>query len=196
MKKAILACSAALALGLSFTPAQAFFRGGYGGFHGGDMGGFSHATFAGPGGVAHVSDAGGYWHGTAAGPNGVAHGSDYGGYYHGTAVGPDGVAHTGVYGNYYHQPAVVNAYGATCYNCGGGAWGAGAVAAGVATGAVVGAAAASAAHPWPIGVTYGYLPGGCAATYVGGVTYYQCGAGWLRPAYGANGVIYEVVAAP
>lgn len=199
MKKTILAFSAALALGLSLTPAEAFFRGGFGGFHGGggfhagDAGGFDHATFAGPRGVAHVSDAGGYWHGTAAGPGGVAHGSDYGGYYHGTAVGPDGVAHTGVYGNYYHQPAVVNAYGGTCYGCGAGAWGAGAA---VAAGAVAGAAVATAAHAWPVGVTYGYLPGGCAQVFVGGVSYYQCGAGWLRPAYGANGVIYEVVPAP
>lgn len=198
MKKTVLAISVALSLAASLQPASAFFRGGFGG-------GYAHATFGGRDGVAHVSDAGGYWHGTAAGPDGIYHGSDQGGVYHGTAITPGGapgqvnVYHGGGYpgGGYYHQPAVVNAYGAGCVGCGGG-WGPGpgAVAAGVAAGAVVGAAAASAARPWPVGVTYGYLPGGCAQVFVGGVSYYQCGAGWLRPAYGANGVIYEVVPAP
>jgi hypothetical protein len=196
MKKSILALSTALALAASLQPASAFFRGGFGGggFHAGDAGGFDHATYAGPGGVAHVSDAGGYWHGSAAGPDGAVHASDYGGYYHGTAVDGGGVYHTGAYGAYYHQPVVVNSYGAYCAGCGAAGWGAGAVAAGAVAGAAV--ATAAAASAWPVGVTYGYLPSGCAYESVGGQVFYRCGAGWLQPAYGANGVYYRVVPAP
>ncbi|HUO53140.1 MAG TPA: hypothetical protein VMU18_00250, partial [Rhodoblastus sp.] len=118
---------------------------------------------------------------------GAVHAGGFGGYYHGTAVG-----HTGVYGAYYHQPAVVHAYGATCYGCVGG-WGAGAVAAGAVAGAAVATAAASA---WPVGATYGYLPTGCAYTFVSGQAFYHCPAGWLQPAYGANGLYYRVAPAP
>lgn len=157
-------------------------------FHGGDDfgggGGFHDAP---GGGFDHASDAGGYEHGTYAGPNGVAHVSDAGGYWHGSAVGGSGYYHGGGYGGYYHQPVVVNSYGG-CAGCG---WGAGAVVAG----AVV-AGAAVAASAWPLGVTYGYLPAGCAYGIYGGTPLYQCGAGWLQPAYGANGVYYRVVSAP
>ena len=207
MKKSIIATAAALALAVSLQPANAFFRGGGGfggggfhgggdwgggGFHAGDAGGFDHATVAGPNGAAHVSDAGGYWHGTAVGPNGAVHGSDYGGYYHGTAVDGAGVYHTGGYGAYYHQPVVVNSYGAYCAGCGAAGWGAAAV----AGAAVAGAAVASASYGWPVGATYGYLPAGCSYNYIVGQVYYSCGAGWLQPAYGANGLYYRVVPAP
>jgi hypothetical protein len=196
MKKSIIAMSAALALAASLQPADAFFRGGggFGGFHGGFGGGFAHGTYAGPRGVAHVGDAGGFWHGTAVGRGGAVHAGDYGGYYHSTAVGAGGVYHTTGYGAYYHQPVVVNSYGASCLNCGAVGWGGGAVAAGAIAGAAL--ASAAAASAWPVGTTYGYLPSGCAYTYAAGQAYYRCADGWLRPAYGANGLYYRVVAAP
>jgi hypothetical protein len=182
--------------------------------HSGNYGGYEHGTQAGPGGVAHESNAGGYWHGGAAtSSGGYAHASDYGGYYHSTAAGPYGAEHTGAYGraattvpygNYYHQPAVANYYGARCYNCGGGSWGAppgaavatGAIgfAAGAVTGAAVANAAAPAAPAYPVGAAYAALPGGCA--YRPLAREYDCGAMWLAPAYGANGLYYSVVPAP
>ncbi|MCI4678625.1 hypothetical protein K9U39_05180 [Rhodoblastus acidophilus] len=178
MKKSFLAITTALGLALTLQPANAFFRAG--GFHGGWGGGFAHGTVAGPRGVAHVSDAGGFWHGTAVGRGGAWHGGAYGGAWH------DGVWHGGAY---YHSPVVVHSYGG-CVGC----WGAGAVAAGAIAGAAV--ATAAAASAWPVGGTYGYLPTGCVYDYVGGMAYYHCPLGWLRPAYGANGVYYRVVATP
>ena len=72
----------------------------------------------------------------------------------------------------------------------------GAAAAGVVAGAAIGPAATrAAAATWPVGVTYGYLPSGCTYQYVAGA-YYQCPSGWLKPAYGANGLYYSVVPAP
>lgn len=202
------------------TPAAAWMRGGGGSWsrtagggyaHEGDAGGFNHATAVGPNGVAHEGDAGGYDHGTAANSQGAIHGSDYGGYDHSTATNGYSTEHTNAYGTttstgaYYHQPAVVNSYGSTCYNCGGSGWGAGAaVAAGVgglAVGTAIGAAAASnayAARPvYPIGATYASLPAGCGYNPVNGAPEYVCGGGvWLMPAYGANGVYYRIVPAP
>jgi hypothetical protein len=114
-----------------------------------------------------------------------------------TRPGRNHLYHTGAWGDYYHSPTVVNHYGG-CWNCGAGGWGyAGAAAAGAVAGAAVGAVATGAAlsaSAWPVGSTYGYLPSGCAYDYVGSA-YYRCPAGWLRPAYGANGVYYTVVPA-
>ena len=187
MKTLILAGSTALLLATPFEAAEAWYRGGFGGGWGRTAGG----------GVYHYGDAGGFAHGTYAGPAGVYHGSTYGGFYHGTYANGYGAYHTGAYGAYYHQPAVVNSYG--CYGCGYSGWGyAGAAAAGALAGAAVGAAATSAAvagSAWPVGATYGYLPTGCVYQYVG-AAYYRCPAGWLRPAYGANGVYYTVAPAP
>ena len=57
-------------------------------------------------------------------------------------------------------------------------------------------AGAAAASAYPIGATYGALPGSCAYTSYGGAPYYNCGGAWMAPAYGANGVYYRVVPAP
>jgi hypothetical protein len=181
MKVLVFVASAALALALPIGQAEAWYRGGFGG-------GFRTAG----GGFVHAGDAGGFAHGTYVGPAGVYHGSTYGGFYHGTYANGAGAWHTGAYGAYYHQPAVVNSYGG-CWNCGYHGWGyAGAAAAGAVAGAAVGAAAAG----WALGATYGYLPSGCTYTNTAGAAYYQCPSGWLRPAYGANGVYYTVVPAP
>ncbi len=103
----------------------------------------------------------------------------------------------------FHPPTAVNQHrhGTGCYNCGG--WsGAGAVAAGVAVGAAVGVAAANtananaAAAAYANGTIYAALPAGCAYTPFNGATYYNCGAAWFSPAYGANGVYYRVVPPP
>lgn len=181
---------------------------GAGGFsHSSDWGGWDHSTQVTSSGVAHESDYGGAWHGTAATPDGAYHASDYGGYYHGTAVGPYGAEHTGYYGHttttaygtYYHQPATVNYYGSGCYNCGYSGWGAAAAGAavGAATGLAVGAAAGSAATAAAYAPPPAYvaaLPAGCF--YQAAYQEYQCGSTWYRPAYGANGVYYQYVAAP
>jgi hypothetical protein len=218
LRTLILAGVAAVALALSVGQASAWYRGGFGGswghtaggvYHTSDVGGFEHGTYAGAGGVAHAGDAGGYWHGSAANGYGAYHGSTYGGYYHGTYANGYGAYHTGAYGDYYHQPVVGASYG--CYGCGYSGWGyAGAAASGAVAAAAVGAAAVAATTPavvapaapvvaasWPIGVTYGYLPAGCAYEHfpLRGA-FYRCPAGWLRPAYGANGVYYTVVGAP
>jgi hypothetical protein len=44
-----------------------------------------------------------------------------------------------------------------------------------------------------MGGSYATLPPGCITPTVGGVTYYQCGYTWFKPAYGASGVHYTVV---
>ena len=107
------------------------------------------------------------------------------------------------YAGAYHPPTVVNQYyGTGCYNCGG--WsGAGAVAAGAVAGAAVGVAAATAANAnaaaaasYGYGDVYAALPAGCAYAPYYGTTYYNCGAAWFSPAYGANGVYYRVVPRP
>ena len=174
--------------------------------HSSDAGGYEHGTAATSQGVAHASDAGGAWHGSAANSQGYAHASDYGGYYHSTAAGPSGVEHTNPYGTtttsvngaYYHQPAVVNNYGANCYNCGAPGWGGVAVGAavGAAAGVAVGAAASAPAVTYPnyssaapayvTPVAYAALPSGCL--YRPAFQKYECGGAWLAPAYGANGV--------
>ena len=183
--------------------------------HSSDLGGFEHGTAANSKGVAHASNAGGYEHGSACGAGGCEHASNAGGYYHGTSASNGTVSHTGYYGtstasygNYYHQPAVVNSYGGPggCYNCGGGGWGAAAagVAVGTAVGVAVGAANTSAAYsagvnagyaaaaPQP--VAYARLPAGCF--YRPLAREYSCGSMWLAPAYGENGVFYQVVPPP
>ncbi len=188
MKSLTLAAIVTLTSIAALQPANAWMRGGFGGAWG--------RTPA--GGVWHAGDYGGYGHATAVGPNGAWHGSTYGGYYHGTAATPYGGWHTGAYGAYYHQPAVVNSYAGGCWNCGYGGWGyAGAAAAGAVVGAAATAAAANAAAAaWPVGVTYAYLPPGCVYVHRPLRTFYQCPAGWLAPAYGANGLYYRVVPGP
>ena len=211
MRALMLAATAVLAVATAIGPADAWMRGGggFGGswghtagggfYHEGDAGGFSHATEVGPGGVAHESDAGGAWHGSAANGYGAYHGSDYGGYYHGAYANPYGAYHTGAYGAYYHQPVVVNSYGAGCYNCGYGGWGAAAAGA-VVGAAAVGAASAASSAPvvagWPVGMSVGYLPAGCVYVQRPLRSWYQCPSGWLEPVYGANGLYYRVVPAP
>ncbi len=150
--------------------------------------------------------AGGGWSKTGA-YGGTAYGdAHYGGaYYH-----PPGAAYAG-----YHPPAVVNSYGAGCYNCGGWAT-AGAAATGAAVGMMAGAAVASAntaaatssaysagvaagmaASPtYVMGAIYAALPSGCINPDVQGGTYYLCGNTWFQPSYGANGVYYVVVPTP
>lgn len=96
----------------------------------------------------------------------------------------------------YHPPVAVPYYHAGCYNC------AGAVATGAVVGVAAGAAiATAAARPvvpaaYPIGVSYATLPAGAVIADRNGVSYYQVGTTWFRPAYGANGVYYSVVPAP
>lgn len=114
----------------------------------------------------------------------------------------------------YHPPTTVNVYGSGCYNCGG--WNtAGAAAAGVAVGMVAGAAVASAntaaattsaynagvaagtaSASFSPGAVYAVLPSGAHVVNQNGLTYYVSGNTWFKPAYGANGVYYTVVAAP
>ncbi|MEI6226565.1 MAG: hypothetical protein WCS72_17615 [Deltaproteobacteria bacterium] len=96
---------------------------------------------------------------------------------------------------YYHPPTTVAYYPASgCYNCAA----TGAVAAGVVVGAAV-ATSTAYSQPGPgqpsyvMGASYATLPPGCITPTVGGVTYYQCGYTWFKPAYGANGVHYTVV---
>jgi hypothetical protein len=47
-----------------------------------------------------------------------------------------------------------------------------------------------------MGVSYAALPAGAMAINKNGATYYLSGNTWFLPAYGANGVHYQVVAAP
>jgi hypothetical protein len=206
MRTILIAAAAVLSAALPLSQARAWMQrdpgGGY--THSGDAGGYQHSTTVSQQGVAHSSDAGGAWHGSAANSQGAAHASDVGGSYHGTATGSSGTVHTNAYGtttttssaSYYHQPAVVNTYAATCANCGTSGWGGAAavgVAAGVATGVAVATAASHPVYAAPPAV-YAALPAGCAYRPV--LHQYDCGATWLAPAYGANGVYYRVVPAP
>jgi hypothetical protein len=156
------------------------------------------------GGSASHAEGGGWSKTGAAG--GTAYGdAHYGGAYHAPAT----AAYAG-----YHPPAVVNSYGASCYNCGGWAV-AGAAATGAAVGMVAGASAASAntaaatssaysagyaagatKAAYVMGAVYPTVPAGCATPNVHGNTYYLCGNTWFKPSYGANGVYYIVVPAP
>jgi hypothetical protein len=47
-----------------------------------------------------------------------------------------------------------------------------------------------------MGGVYTSLPANCQYQAVGTGNYFRCGAMWLTPAYGANGLYYTVVAAP
>ena len=47
-----------------------------------------------------------------------------------------------------------------------------------------------------VGGVYTSLPANCVYKPVSATNYFQCGAMWLTPAYGANGLYYKVVAAP
>ena len=145
-----------------------------------------------------------------------------GGFAHGSAESGGDVAHAGGYGGYYGghyaQPAAVGWYGANgCWNCGVDGWGDwgdgwGAATTGAAVGAATGASVAAAANnsaydagytagqtaTAPQGKTYAALPPGCTLEERGGYPYYFCSSSnaWLAPAYGANGVYYQVVAPP
>ena len=66
--------------------------------------------------------------------------------------------------------------------------------AGVATGVAVASAPAGATYA--TGVNYAALPAGSMVVNKNGATYYLNGNTWFQPAYGANGVYYQVVAAP
>jgi hypothetical protein len=48
----------------------------------------------------------------------------------------------------------------------------------------------------PVNHVYTTLPANCLYKPVGTVNYFQCGAMWLEPAFGANGLYYRVVPAP
>ncbi|HVI89345.1 MAG TPA: hypothetical protein VM659_13650 [Dongiaceae bacterium] len=143
-------------------------------------------------------------------------GSASGGYHQPATVYAGSDHYGGSYYGYYHPPATVNYYGSECSNCGG--WNAGAAAAtGYIAGATMGAAQANAetqaatANAYAAGAAadatasapspvvndvYAKLPANCQYIPAANVTYYRCGATWLEPAFGANGVYYRVVPAP
>jgi hypothetical protein len=114
---------------------------------------------------------------------------------------------------------VVNEYSSNgCHDCyGWGSAGTAAVAgltglaAGEALGAEASAGAAASANAYSAGVatgvaeatgaapsggTYTTLPANCLYQMVGGANYFRCGAMWLKPAFGANGVYYRAIPAP
>lgn len=49
---------------------------------------------------------------------------------------------------------------------------------------------------YALGVSHAALPAGSMAVTKNGATYYLSGNTWFQPMYGANGVHYQVVAAP
>ena len=199
---------------LAVHEASAWVRAGRYGEASGGGGSWSANTWR--GGSASGSDgswsAHGWRGGSASGSDGSWNATGYRG---GTASGSDGTWHaTGAYGGSYyggyHPPTTVNYYGSGCYNCGG--WAAGAAATGLVAGAALGAAATStsntantanayaagvaAGQAQTLGAIYAQLPAGCTLTVAQGNNYYHCGAMWLEPAFGANGVYYRSVAAP
>ena len=166
---------------------------------------FGGRTVGGWGGATHYNAYGGStthsWYGGTEHTNRYG-GTTYGAYGMGavhTTPGGFSTYHPPGYGypGYapYHPPVAVPYYNSGCYNC------AGAVAAGAVVGMAAGAAVASAAarpvYPaYPIGVSYSTLPSGAVIVNRNGVNYYQVGTTWFKPAFGANGVYYSVVAAP
>ena len=158
-------------------------------YHANDYGGSTSHTY---GSTTHTSYAGtstshSYYGGTSTGAYGTGayHTTPYGTTSYASAYHPP----TAYYG--YHPPTTVPYYGSGCYDCDGSAWGA------AAAGAVVGATAATAAARYSVGQTVVVLPStGCSASVVGSTTYYNCGGTYFTPAYGANGVYYQVVNAP
>ena len=123
----------------------------------------------------------------------------------------EGWAHEGRYGATYgyhgdvttvHNTYAAGAYPASgCWNCGAAA----AAVGGLAIGAMAGAAAASASQPSTtvvvqqgptVGTIVSSLPDGCQLMTVNSKTYYQCGATWYKPTFGADGVDYKVVNVP
>ncbi len=197
--KAILPLLAAALLATGFhTTASAWARANaWGGRTAGGFGGFTHATTRSGGSTTHS------WYG------GTSHTNRYGG----TTTGAYGygAVHTTAggfttyhppaygYGGYapYYRPVAVPYYHPGCYYSCGGAVAAGAVA-GLAVGAVAGAAVAraTAIPAYPLGAHFSALPTGAVYVDRGGVTYYQVGNTWFTPAFGANGVYYNVVPAP
>jgi hypothetical protein len=207
MKRALLGLIGCAVVGLGVPSASAWMHAGPAGVASGGGGSWSAHGWRG----GSASGGGGSWSGTgfrggtASGGGGSwsAHGAYGGSAYHYGGYG-------GSYYGAYHPPGVVNYYGAGCAACGG--WGAGTAAAGLITGAALGAAAANAnaaqntsnayaagvaaGQASALGAIYSTLPAGCAETVAVGNTYYRCGAMWLQPAFGANGVYYRSVAAP
>lgn len=210
MQKATLSILAGLLIGAGLqTSAFAWARANaWGGHSEGGFGGMSHTNrFGGTssaswdGAYSHTNAYGGHTSGVAGygavhtGPGGGSFyhpPTGYAGYgYHPPVAGYPGYAP-------YHPPVAVPYYHAGCYDC------AGAVAAGAVVGVAAGAAiATAAAHPvvaavpfYPIGTSIAVLPPSASFIEQGGVSYYQVGNTWYRPAYGANGVFYTVVAPP
>ena len=179
----------------------------YGGSASGGEGSWSaHSAYGGT-----AEGGGGSWK-----AQGAYGGTASGGYHQPTTVYSNSYHYGGSYYGYYHPPATVNYYGSGCSNCGG--WNTGAAA---ATGFIAGAATGSAlantanqtatANAYAAGVVagstasspaptindvYAKLPADCQLTPAGSTNYYRCGATWLEPAFGANGVYYRVVPAP
>ena len=50
--------------------------------------------------------------------------------------------------------------------------------------------------PLPVGSQLSALPAGCTNAVVKSVQYYGCGPNWFKPAFGNNGVYYQVVNQP
>jgi len=222
MKRTILLFAAGVTLlSLSGHVANAWTHSGAFGSEAGNGSG-SWAAHGYQGGTA--SGSGGSWNahsaygGTASGGDGSwkaqgAYGDTASGGVHQPTTVYGGTEHYG--GSYYgayHPPATVNYYGSSCGNCGG--WNTGAAAAtGFIAGAAVGAAqansqaqaaaanayaagAAAAASAPVVNDVYAALPPNCQMIPGGSTTFYRCGATWLEPAFGANGVYYRVIPAP
>jgi hypothetical protein len=196
--KAILPLLAAALLATGFhTSASAWARANsWGGHTTGGFGGFTHdnafggsTTHSWYGGTSHTNRYGGTT--TGAYGMGAVH-TTAGGF---TTYHPPGYG----YGGYapYYRPVGVPYYHPGCYYDCGAAVAAGA-AVGLAAGAVAGAALARPAviPAYPLGTSFTTLPTGAVYVDRGGVTYYQVGNAWFRPAFGANGVYYSVVPAP
>ena len=56
--------------------------------------------------------------------------------------------------------------------------------------------ASAPAGTYAMGVNYAAVPAGAMAINKNGTTYYLSGNAWFQPAYGANGIYYQVVPAP
>ena len=207
MKKSIIATAAALALAVSLQPANAFFRGGGfggggfhgggdwggGGFHGGDAGGFDPRHGGGPQRRGPCERRGWLlaWHGGRPQRRGARqrlrgllsrHGSRR----------RRRLPHWRLWRLLPPTRGGQQLWRLLRGLRAQAGWGAAAV----AGAAVAGAAVATASYGWPVGATYGYLPADCSYDYIAGQVYYSCGAAWLQPAYGANGLYYRVVPAP
>jgi uncharacterized low-complexity protein len=192
----LIGAALAVVAAIPVQDANAWVHRGWGGVSAGRAGeGWAHAGW---GGVSAGKAGEGWAH---AGWGGVTEGKAgegwaHEGYYGGAAYGYHGDVTT------VHNTYVAGAYPASgCWNCGAAAAAVGAL----AVGAAVGAAAVSAAQPSTtvvvqqgpaVGTIVSSLPDGCQRMTVNGTTYYQCGATWYKPSFGADGVDYKVVNVP